>query len=166
MLRVAWRERIAALARCPHTRERGSLSTARAGRAPLACTQFNGAYKTVVSADAKGLMEYWDADTYEHPSTVAFEFKSDTDLFEFAKVRPAGALHGAAGRVRAGAHAHVPWARRKVHVYAHEQNKTAPSDLAISPDGQVRPRGGRGAGRGGWGRGARPAPDSGGLVHL
>ena len=33
------------------------------------------------------MVEYWDAETYEHPASVAFELKSDTDLYEFAKVR-------------------------------------------------------------------------------
>lgn len=39
----------------------------------------------MVSADASGLIEYWSSDTYQHPQSVSFEFKTDTDLYEFAK---------------------------------------------------------------------------------
>lgn len=30
-------------------------------------------------------MEYWSPDTYEQPTTVSFQYKTDTDLYEFAK---------------------------------------------------------------------------------
>jgi len=44
-------------------------------------------FGTVVSADTRGLIEYWSADSFEasQPPTVSFTFKSDTDLYEFAK---------------------------------------------------------------------------------
>lgn len=41
----------------------------------------------MVSADEKGLIEYWSPESLEFPKNVDFELKSDTDLFEFAKVR-------------------------------------------------------------------------------
>ena len=45
----------------------------------------------MISADSRGLVEYWDPTTFEHPATVSFLFKTDTDLYEFAKVRNGGA---------------------------------------------------------------------------
>lgn len=44
-------------------------------------------YNTVISADAKGLIEYWDIDTFELPTErLTFRLRSETDLFDFAKV--------------------------------------------------------------------------------
>ena len=31
------------------------------------------------------MIEYWSGDTYVHPQNVSFEYKTDTDLYEFAK---------------------------------------------------------------------------------
>lgn len=43
---------------------------------------------TVISADAKGVIEYWDVDNFSLPSErIQFTFKMDTDLFDLAKVR-------------------------------------------------------------------------------
>jgi hypothetical protein len=43
---------------------------------------------TVLSVDAKGIIEYWDAETLESVSEpdVLFRYKTETDLFELAKV--------------------------------------------------------------------------------
>jgi len=43
----------------------------------------------VVSVDSGGMLEYWTGPKYEYqfPRTVSWEFKTDTDLYEFAKVR-------------------------------------------------------------------------------
>jgi hypothetical protein len=43
----------------------------------------------VVSADARGMIEYWDADSLSAPEApiVNFKFKSDTDLYDLAKSR-------------------------------------------------------------------------------
>jgi hypothetical protein len=53
--------------------------------------QYNAVHNVVVSCDQKGLMEYWGADTFAPPARgshgVRFALRSDTDLFEFAKVR-------------------------------------------------------------------------------
>ena len=45
----------------------------------------NGA---VISIDSKGIIEYWDGDTLLPVSkpNVMFDYKSDTDLFDLAKV--------------------------------------------------------------------------------
>ena len=45
-------------------------------------------FDTVVSGDTNYMIEYWAGPTgdYTFPSGVDFEFKTDTDLYEFAKV--------------------------------------------------------------------------------
>lgn len=43
-------------------------------------------YRNCVGPITQSLL-YVGMDRYEFPDTVAFEFKSDTDLYEFAKVR-------------------------------------------------------------------------------
>jgi peptidylprolyl isomerase domain and WD repeat-containing protein 1 len=47
----------------------------------------NYAMNTVVSADIKGVLEYWDINNFRLPSIdyVNFQFKSDTDLYDVAK---------------------------------------------------------------------------------
>jgi len=49
---------------------------------------FNDRYNCVISADETGGFEYWVPDE-EHnvPKTVAFEYKTQTDLYEFKKCR-------------------------------------------------------------------------------
>lgn len=44
-------------------------------------------YETVVSVDEMGLIEYWTGPKfdYQFPSNVEFQYKTDTDLYEFAK---------------------------------------------------------------------------------
>ena len=41
----------------------------------------------VVSVDLKGMIEYWDNDTFEVPNDkkISFKYKSETDLYELAK---------------------------------------------------------------------------------
>ena len=43
---------------------------------------------TVISVDSKGIIEYWDGDTLNPLASpdVAFRYKSDTDLYDLAKV--------------------------------------------------------------------------------
>lgn len=58
--------------------------------APLVSLAWNDAYKAVVSADAKGIVEYWTLDVDEAKASsnvpgVQFQMKWKTDLFEFAK---------------------------------------------------------------------------------
>eukprot|EP00741_Cyanophora_paradoxa_P023988 tig00021719_g23164.t1 len=58
--------------------------------APVTLMKFNEKKGVVVSADQKGLVEYWSGEepyAAPAPPAVAFKFKSDTDLYEFAKAR-------------------------------------------------------------------------------
>jgi peptidylprolyl isomerase domain and WD repeat-containing protein 1 len=32
-----------------------------------------------------GILEYWSVDTFEQPQNISFMYKTDTDLYEFAK---------------------------------------------------------------------------------
>lgn len=45
----------------------------------------------VISIDLKGVIEYWDESSAEFPSAadekVAFRYKTETDLYDIAKVR-------------------------------------------------------------------------------
>ena len=52
----------------------------------LTCLQYNSVYDVMVSSDNGGVIEYWNASDYGFPSNLDFRFKSETDLFEFAKV--------------------------------------------------------------------------------
>ena len=47
----------------------------------------NVAAQCVISADSKGMIEYWDINDYSQPSTerIAFKLKSETDLYDLAK---------------------------------------------------------------------------------
>lgn len=60
--------------------------------APLALMQWNDAFAAVVSADTKGILEYWVVDMDEGVARgdvpgLQFRVKSTTDLFEYAKKR-------------------------------------------------------------------------------
>lgn len=57
-------------------------------RAPIQLMRFNAVHSTVVSIDAKRMVEYWTMDGDEPsslPESVKFKFKMDTDLYDFAK---------------------------------------------------------------------------------
>jgi len=51
----------------------------------VTCIKYNPHYDVVISGDLAGMMEYWSGQQhdYQFPSNVKFEFKTDTDLFEF-----------------------------------------------------------------------------------
>ncbi|RKP27729.1 hypothetical protein SYNPS1DRAFT_12240 [Syncephalis pseudoplumigaleata] len=53
------------------------------------CTmKYNPVYDCVISADTSGMVEYWNPQSpNELPSTVDFEYKSATDLYEFKKCK-------------------------------------------------------------------------------
>jgi len=54
-------------------------------RSPVSAMAFNDLFDCVVSADEKGMVEYWrPSGSYEKPDTV-FELKSSTNLFDFKK---------------------------------------------------------------------------------
>ena len=54
---------------------------------PVVLMRFNPVYGAAMSVDAKGMMEYWTGPKhdYEFPKNVLWEFKTETDLFEFFK---------------------------------------------------------------------------------
>uniref|UniRef100_A0A914YH06 peptidylprolyl isomerase n=1 Tax=Panagrolaimus superbus TaxID=310955 RepID=A0A914YH06_9BILA len=56
---------------------------------PVALMEYVPAQNVTISIDERGMMEYWSGakTNYEFPTTVKFEYKTDTDLFEFAKIR-------------------------------------------------------------------------------
>ncbi|CAI5731538.1 unnamed protein product [Peronospora destructor] len=56
--------------------------------APVTALAFNSVTNCVISADQKGIVEYWDADSYKFPTdrkVAKFQFKGETDLYELAK---------------------------------------------------------------------------------
>lgn len=61
----------------------------------FSCQKYNDAYDTIVSADDKGMVEYWSP---REPFELAevpgmWKYKSDTDLYEFKKVSLPHELH-------------------------------------------------------------------------
>ncbi|XP_074301916.1 peptidyl-prolyl cis-trans isomerase CYP71-like [Silene latifolia] len=57
---------------------------------PVKVMKYNAVCDSVVSADTRGIIEYWDPATLEFPvSGVSFKLKSDTDLFEIIKCKTA-----------------------------------------------------------------------------
>lgn len=53
--------------------------------APVLRMRYHAKMHAVISTDAKGLIEIWDPDTQNLPASVAYKYKSDTDLYELAK---------------------------------------------------------------------------------
>ncbi|XP_058202369.1 peptidyl-prolyl cis-trans isomerase CYP71 [Rhododendron vialii] len=50
--------------------------------------KYNHVFDTVISVDAKGIIEYWNPTTLQFPEDgVKFRLKSDTDLFEIVKCK-------------------------------------------------------------------------------
>lgn len=52
---------------------------------PIISMSFNSEFKCFITIDEKGLIEVWDPQTFEIPTTVQFKMKSLTDLFYFRK---------------------------------------------------------------------------------
>ncbi|XP_072379062.1 peptidylprolyl isomerase domain and WD repeat-containing protein 1 [Diabrotica undecimpunctata] len=54
---------------------------------PVTLIKYNPKYDVVISADKKGMIEYWHGSKhdYDFPKNIGFDSKLDTDLFEFAK---------------------------------------------------------------------------------
>jgi len=53
---------------------------------PVKYMALNVLANTIISSDMKGVLEYWDVDTYELPNNrIKFSYKSETDLYEHAK---------------------------------------------------------------------------------
>ncbi|EXJ65415.1 peptidylprolyl isomerase [Cladophialophora yegresii CBS 114405] len=58
-------------------------------RTPVVAMAYNPAFDCVISADAGGMIEYWQPnDTYEKPDSV-FKMKATTNLFDFKKAKSA-----------------------------------------------------------------------------
>ncbi|NXF41454.1 PPWD1 protein, partial [Nyctibius bracteatus] len=51
--------------------------------------RLNPVYKVVVSSDKSGMIEYWTGTPHEYkfPKNVNWDYKTDTDLYEFAKCK-------------------------------------------------------------------------------
>lgn len=49
----------------------------------------NSVYKVIVSTDKSGMLEYWTGPPtdYKFPKNIEWEYKTDTDLYEFAKCK-------------------------------------------------------------------------------
>jgi peptidylprolyl isomerase domain and WD repeat-containing protein 1 len=56
---------------------------------PVSVIEFVPAYDCVVSIDEAGMVEYWTGPKYDYqfPTTVQWQYKTDTDLYEFAKCK-------------------------------------------------------------------------------
>ncbi|KAJ6798011.1 putative peptidyl-prolyl cis-trans isomerase CYP71 [Iris pallida] len=53
---------------------------------PVKIMKFNHVHDVVISADAKGVLEYWSPTTLQFPeNSVKFKFKTETNLFDIAK---------------------------------------------------------------------------------
>lgn len=50
--------------------------------------KYNPQYSVAVSADQSGMVEYWSGpkNDYNFPKNVDWQHKTDTDLYDFAKV--------------------------------------------------------------------------------
>jgi WD40 repeat protein len=64
----------------------------RCHAAPVLAMAYNEAHNTVISADAKGILEYWLVDPEQRfaspaPPAVKFSSKFDTDLYDIAKAK-------------------------------------------------------------------------------
>lgn len=55
--------------------------------APLSQIRLNPKYRVIVSADKAGMIEYWTGlpSDFKFPRQVEWVYKTDTDLYEFAK---------------------------------------------------------------------------------
>lgn len=80
---------------------------------PVQCMCLNMHYGCVISIDFRGVIEYWSVDTFEvstkSNSSVLFDYKSDTDLYDLAKSKTfptsvAAASHGNAFAVFSADH--------------------------------------------------------------
>ena len=108
--------------------------------------QYNSVYDVVVSGDQSGMLEYWagPAQDYGFPKVVKFEYKTDTDLYEFAKVSTSSCIHTFFASKRGHQKFH-----RGTGIFSHflkmtavcffipPQAKTKPLSLTFSPTGKL-----------------------------
>ncbi|KAL6040930.1 Peptidylprolyl isomerase domain and WD repeat containing protein 1, variant 3 [Balamuthia mandrillaris] len=52
---------------------------------PVILLRYNPVYDVAVSIDESGMIEYWSGSNFEFPSNIHFQYKTDTDLYEFLK---------------------------------------------------------------------------------
>ena len=64
------------------------VGTVSVHTAPVLQMKMNSAHNSLVSIDARGVIEYWSADgDHASPTDVSFRYKTDTDLYAIAKAR-------------------------------------------------------------------------------
>jgi peptidylprolyl isomerase domain and WD repeat-containing protein 1 len=66
------------------------LKTIQLHSATVTIIKYNELFGACVSADVSGNIEYWatdDGGEYELPGNISFQFKTDTDLYEFQKLK-------------------------------------------------------------------------------
>ncbi|KAK2181195.1 hypothetical protein NP493_407g04016 [Ridgeia piscesae] len=70
---------------------------------PVVIIRYNAIFETVVSVDKSGMLEYWTGPKYDYkfPKNVEWEYKTDTDLYEFVKTKttPVGLTFSPNGRL-------------------------------------------------------------------
>ena len=61
------------------------MTTLKLHTKPITSITFNPVYEVAISCDKAGMVEYWggQAKDFQFPTNIKFEFKTDTDLFEF-----------------------------------------------------------------------------------
>jgi peptidylprolyl isomerase domain and WD repeat-containing protein 1 len=62
------------------------ITTINIHSSPVKCMVLNAAMCCVISADARGVLEYWDVDSFVLPNEkLSFKYKTETDLYDLAK---------------------------------------------------------------------------------
>lgn len=62
------------------------VATINLHSSPVKCMVLNVAMCCVISADSRGVLEYWDVDTCDLPiDRISFKYKTETDLYDLAK---------------------------------------------------------------------------------
>lgn len=61
-------------------------STVNIHRSTVKSMKYNEPYNSVVSCDEKGMIEYWSAEDFKIPTDLDYKYKSETDLYDLAKV--------------------------------------------------------------------------------
>ncbi|KAJ1941651.1 Peptidyl-prolyl cis-trans isomerase cyp15 [Kickxella alabastrina] len=70
----------------PHASSTSKRTINTVHRQPVSLMAYNPVYECMVSIDKGGMIEYWTVDeTQKLPSSVDFDLKSQTDLYEFKK---------------------------------------------------------------------------------
>jgi len=63
------------------------LRTVRVHSAPVLLMQLNEPKDAMISADARGVIEYWTVEESTMPAGLQFRYKTDTDLYAIAKCK-------------------------------------------------------------------------------